>query len=217
MRSELFIEYMRLKKDMAVVGVEPVFLQGISRENGSAIIRHGIKTDEGYFMNSNGTVENVFKENEIIRIVKENDVYAGRENLFIRFTVKPDDPIYYEDGALFGMAKHLNVAGVLPRNILIPDKKIILPFNFLVTDLLLRENHEDNDFRLDISIMGEYAYKRNAHYTYQDFGVPTEEVFTEDAVQAKNTWHMAQVNARMKFNTDPGGDGHVRILKNDRR
>ncbi len=46
-RSELFIEYMRLKKEMAVVVVEPVFLQGISRENGSAIIRTASRQTKG--------------------------------------------------------------------------------------------------------------------------------------------------------------------------
>lgn len=215
MRSELVIEYIRLKKELSERGIEPIFLQGISRETGQAIIRHGIKTDEGYFMNSNGTVENVFKENEIIRMTKENDVYMGRQNLFIRFSVKESEAIYYGDGKTFKTPNALNILGIFPRNVSIPGKSIILPFDFMVTEITSYNDH--TGLRFEVAIMGAYAYKRNAHYTYQDFGVPTEEVFTEDAVQAKNTWHQMTKDARMKYNLGEGGTDNVRILKNNQR
>ncbi len=65
--------------------------------------------------------------------------------------------------------------------------------------------------------MGEYAYKRNAHYTYQDFVCTNGRSVHRGRCTSEEHMAYGASNARMKFNTDPGGDGHVRILKNDRR
>lgn len=211
MANELYEAYKELRRELGERGIGATFLQVINREKNTSKVVHGISSPDGYFMYSDGTVErNFFDNNEVIHVKQENDVFRGRENLFIRMTYQDFETavLRYEDGLLFKRVKDIHVPSVLPARLSIEPLKMVLPFDFLVTDIVRSYDG------VEITCVGEHAYMRKNHIV-SPYMYDSDEAFANlRLVPYRNVWRQDEKEARVRFNLE-GGNDHVRVLKND--
>lgn len=202
--------YIELKQEMAERKIIPIFFHAIDRKTGGAITRHGIPTTDGQFMYSDGTIDNLYHEKEIIHIKREDNVFRGRDNLFIRVKF-PDGSamLRYDDGTAFARIDQVRVMHTLYSGVHLESLKMVLPFDFIVT-----ETYQDQG-GIVVTLVGKDAYTKIHRLDFSKASSYDEVANPAKLVPYLNTWREDEKEAQMKWNINKGEDAHVRILKND--
>lgn len=210
MSNPLRGKYTALKQEQAERKLFPIFFHAIDRETGGSITRHGIPTNDGSFMYSDGTIDYMYGRKEIIHIMPENEVAKGKKNLFIRMFFKDASSVVrYEDGTVFTQVSHIGPTHIIRAGVWIESMNMVLPFDFIVT-----ETYQSNE-GISVTMIGKEAYSRMNHINRTKADSYDDVVRQPRLLPFYNTWKQDESEAMMKWNVYKEADAHVRVLKNN--